>query len=219
MSIGNYFSKIFKGKKTALVLGGGSARGIAHIGVVRVLQREKINFDLIVGTSIGAFVGASYALGQDMAKAEEMALRFNATESLDFIIPPGLGLIKGERIYGIIKKFVGEKKITAGTIQGIGATKDNIFGYFDIDRKEYLRCEVPASCELVNFQGNISLVEGKPFIHAHVLLTKPDFSIAGGHCFSGIISVTGEFCIYPISHEIKRTFDEEVKLNLINLEK
>lgn len=109
MGAGDYLSKIFKGKKIALVLGGGAARGLANIGALKVFQREKISFDLIVGTSIGAFVGASYALGDDMAKAEETALKFNARESLDIIMPPAIGLIKGNRIYSIIKEFVGEK--------------------------------------------------------------------------------------------------------------
>lgn len=107
--LGRQFAKIFRKKKTALVLGGGSARGLAHIGVLKAFQREKINFDLVVGTSIGAFVGAVYALGEDMTEAEEAALNFNAMESLDFIIPPTMGLIKGNRIQTIIKKFVNEK--------------------------------------------------------------------------------------------------------------
>lgn len=109
MNLKNSLLKIFKKKKIALVLGGGSARGLAHIGVLRVFQREKINFDLIIGTSIGAFVGAYYALDGDMAKAEKVASKFDARESLDITIPPTMGLIKGNRIYAIIKELVGER--------------------------------------------------------------------------------------------------------------
>ena len=109
MKIRSYLPKIFAKKKVALVLGGGAARGLAHIGILRVLQAEKFNFDFVVGTSIGAFIGAFYVLGEDMAKAEKAALRFNARESLDFAIPPTMGLIKGERIYTIIKEFMGYK--------------------------------------------------------------------------------------------------------------
>ncbi|MBI2999815.1 MAG: patatin-like phospholipase family protein, partial [Deltaproteobacteria bacterium] len=47
--------------RVGLVLGGGAARGFAHVGVIRVLEREKIPLDLIVGTSVGSFVGAIYA--------------------------------------------------------------------------------------------------------------------------------------------------------------
>lgn len=53
----------WKRKRIGLALGGGGARGLAHIGVLRVLEREKIPIDLIVGTSIGALVGGAYASG------------------------------------------------------------------------------------------------------------------------------------------------------------
>ena len=53
--------KIFKRKQIALALGGGGARGLAHIGVLKVLEEEKIPIDLLAGTSIGALVGGAYA--------------------------------------------------------------------------------------------------------------------------------------------------------------
>jgi NTE family protein len=56
--------------KIGLALGGGGARGLAHIGVLKVLERERIPLDLVVGTSIGALVGAAYAVEPD-AKALE----------------------------------------------------------------------------------------------------------------------------------------------------
>src|ERR1700690_2819426 len=47
--------------KIALVLGGGAARGFAHVGVIRVLEQEKIPIDMVVGTSVGSLIGAIYA--------------------------------------------------------------------------------------------------------------------------------------------------------------
>ncbi len=57
--------------KVALVLGGGGARGLAHVGVLKVLEREKIPIDLIVGTSAGALVGGMYAYLKDADAVEE----------------------------------------------------------------------------------------------------------------------------------------------------
>jgi NTE family protein len=57
--------------RIGLALGGGGARGIAHIGVLKVLEQEQISIDLIVGTSIGALVGAAYALNPDARALEE----------------------------------------------------------------------------------------------------------------------------------------------------
>ncbi len=57
--------------KIALALGGGGARGLAHVGVLRVLEREGFHFDLITGTSMGSVVGAMYAQQRDASEVEE----------------------------------------------------------------------------------------------------------------------------------------------------
>jgi len=58
----------FRRKKVALALGGGGARGIAHLGVLKVLEDNGLRPDVIVGTSFGALVGAAYATGRYHAK-------------------------------------------------------------------------------------------------------------------------------------------------------
>jgi len=59
-----------QGLKVGLALGGGAARGIAHVGVLRVLEREEIPIDIIVGTSMGAIIGGAFASGQPAAELE-----------------------------------------------------------------------------------------------------------------------------------------------------
>ena len=61
-------------QKIGLALAGGAARGYAHIGVLKILEREGINIDLIAGTSMGSLVGAYYACGFSPAEIEEMAI-------------------------------------------------------------------------------------------------------------------------------------------------
>jgi len=58
--------------KVGLVLGGGGARGAAHVGVLKVIERERIPIDYIAGTSMGAIVGALYASGNSAAEIEEI---------------------------------------------------------------------------------------------------------------------------------------------------
>jgi len=60
-----------KARKIGLALGGGGARGLAHIGVMKVLEREKITPDIIVGTSMGAVVGGALASGMKVEELEE----------------------------------------------------------------------------------------------------------------------------------------------------
>ena len=72
-------------KKLALVLGGGAAKGYAHIGVIKELEKHGIVPDLIVGTSMGALVGGMYAAGKSVAKLEELASNFNSLGGFDLI--------------------------------------------------------------------------------------------------------------------------------------
>lgn len=64
-------------KKLALVLSGGAAKGYAHIGVIKELEKHGIVPDLIVGTSMGALIGGMYASGKTVEELENMALKFN----------------------------------------------------------------------------------------------------------------------------------------------
>lgn len=72
-------------KKLALVLGGGAAKGYAHIGVIKVLEKHGIKPDLIVGTSMGALVGAMYATGKEIPYMEELVSKFNSIGNFSLI--------------------------------------------------------------------------------------------------------------------------------------
>jgi NTE family protein len=87
--------------KVALVLGGGAARGFAHIGVLRVLEDARIPVELIVGTSVGALVGALYADGYNARELEHLSRDLDRGDFFDFGIAPalfGTGLARGERL-------------------------------------------------------------------------------------------------------------------------
>lgn len=87
--------------KVALVLGGGSARGIAHLGVLKVLRREKIPVDLVVGTSVGSLMGAVFALGLPLEPAIDTALHITWKNLSDFVISR-MGLLEGRDLEKII---------------------------------------------------------------------------------------------------------------------
>ena len=88
-------------KKIALVLGGGSARGLAHIGVLKALHKAKIPIDFIVGTSIGALIGATYSLGIPLARSEKRAIALNWWNLTDFVISK-IGFLEGRNLENII---------------------------------------------------------------------------------------------------------------------
>ena len=92
-------------RKVTLVLGGGSARGLAHIGVLKILEREKIPIDRVVGTSMGAVVGAAYALGVPISHMEEKAHHFTLNKLLDPTLPR-IGLLSGEKLEAAIADII-----------------------------------------------------------------------------------------------------------------
>ena len=97
------------GKKVGLALGGGAARGIAHIGVLNILEREGIPIDLIAGTSIGAAVGSIYARSKNAALIKDKVIELSKRRLTRFIDPslPRTGLIKGAKISDQLASFLG----------------------------------------------------------------------------------------------------------------
>ncbi len=98
-----------KRKKVGLALSGGAARGLAHVGVLRVLQKEGIPIDMIAGTSAGAVMGAAYAWSQDTVRMTKDALDAGWKRMAPLIDPsiPKTGFIKGKKIQDLISNYIG----------------------------------------------------------------------------------------------------------------
>lgn len=101
-----------KKPKVALVLAGGIARGLSQVGVLKVIKKEKINIDLIVGSSIGSLIGALYAADIDIKEIE----RYATTTSLrdffhlyDFLNPIS-GFFSGGRLMKRFNSYMGNRK-------------------------------------------------------------------------------------------------------------
>lgn len=83
--------------KVALVLGAGASKGFAHIGVLKILETNKIPVHLIVGTSAGAFVGCLSAYGYDAFQLQKIAIAIEKGDIADLTVPDN-GFIKGEKL-------------------------------------------------------------------------------------------------------------------------
>lgn len=99
----------FRRPKIGLALGGGSAKGLSHIGVIKVLEANNVPIDFIAGTSIGALIGGSYAALKDINKIEEIALNTNWREILPLIDPSIFrGLLGGEKLKKFFNDHIGK---------------------------------------------------------------------------------------------------------------
>ena len=97
-------------KKVALVLSGGGALGFAHIGVIKVLQEYNIPIDIVVGTSMGSLVGASFCAGLSVEEMTEFACKFKTINMVDINFDVS-GLFSGKGVMKEINKFLPEKNI------------------------------------------------------------------------------------------------------------
>jgi len=100
-----------KQQKIGLALGSGGAKGLAHIGVIKVLEENNIPIDFIAGSSIGALVGGFYAATKDIKQIEKIVINTNWRKILS-LIDPSLrqGLLGGKKIKKFIEDYIGKIK-------------------------------------------------------------------------------------------------------------
>ncbi len=112
--------------RIGLALGGGAARGFAHIGVIKTLEAHGIRPDLVTGTSAGAVVAALYASGMDGFELNKHALKMDEATIADWALPFGTrfgGWLKGEALQNYVNRLVDNRPIEVMKIPlGIVAT-------------------------------------------------------------------------------------------------
>ena len=96
--------------KIGLALGGGAARGFAHIGVIKVLEAQGIVPDIVVGTSAGAVVGALYAAGNSGFELQKLAHTLDESKISDWSVPDR-GVLKGEALQQFVNDAVAQRPL------------------------------------------------------------------------------------------------------------
>ena len=103
-------AKVAKPVKIGLALGGGAARGFAHVGVIKTLEAHGIVPDLVAGTSAGAVVGALYAAGNDGFALQKLAHKLDESKISDWSLPDR-GVLKGDALQKFINEAVGQRPL------------------------------------------------------------------------------------------------------------
>lgn len=108
-----YIGRSLSHNLVGLALSSGAALGFAHIGVLKVLEKEKIPIDVVAGSSMGALVAALWAIGLSASEIEKIALKMNRPRTLflyaDLCFIPLRGLFKGRRIAHYLKRYFGNR--------------------------------------------------------------------------------------------------------------
>ncbi len=91
--------------KVAVVLGAGAAKGFAHIGVLKVLEANHIPVHMVVGTSVGSFIGSLYAYGLNAYQLQQLAFGIEKGDVVDLALPDN-GFVKGERLERFVNRVL-----------------------------------------------------------------------------------------------------------------
>ncbi|HEX9021252.1 MAG TPA: patatin-like phospholipase family protein [Nitrospirota bacterium] len=154
--------------KIALVLGGGAARGFAHVGVIRALEQEKIPIDMIVGTSVGSLIGAIYANDTNSFELEWTAFALEKDDVFDYGILTaftGMGPVKGDKLEEFVKKKVPTQNIESLKLPFAAVATDlNRGARVVLDKGPVARAvrassSIPGVFNPVDYQGRV-LVDG-----------------------------------------------------------
>lgn len=123
-------------------------------------------------------------------------------------------LFRGEEILSSITNIAKEKGITAGIVNGIGAVERAKIGYYDQSTRKYMSQEFTEPMEILSLKGNISIKDGEPFPHIHVILSREDYSSCGGHLFEAKVFAFEFEIIEFEGTAYERGFDEDTGLML-----
>lgn len=134
--------------KIALALGAGASKGFAHIGVLKVLETHKIPIHMIVGTSVGSFVGSLYAYGLNSFQLQKMAMSIEKGDIVDLTIPDN-GFIKGERLENYINSVLKNTPIEQlrlpfyAVATNVQTGQEIIFGKGNTGKAVRASCSIP----------------------------------------------------------------------------
>lgn len=125
---------------------------------------------------------------------------------------------KGDEVVSGLTRFAEEQRLGGSRLTAIGAFSDASLGYFDRERKDYKKIPIKEQVEVLVLAGDIALRDGRPQVHAHVVLGKADGTAHGGHLLEAHVWPTLELILVESPQHLQRKFDEETGLALIRLQ-
>ena len=117
---------------------------------------------------------------------------------------------------GAISRFAVERELRATQFTAIGAFSRVIVAYFEWETKKYRHIPIDEQVEVLSLVGDITLEDGKPKVHAHVVIGKADATAHGGHLIEGHVRPTLEIVMTETPGHLRRRFDAASGLTLID---
>jgi predicted DNA-binding protein with PD1-like motif len=127
-------------------------------------------------------------------------------------------LATGEEAMAALAAVAAEHRLRATQFTAIGAFSRLIAAYFDWNSREYRRIPIDEQVEVLSLAGDIALEDGKPKVHAHVVVSKVDGTAHGGHLLEGHVRPTLEVILTELPAHLTRRLDPDSGLALIDPE-
>jgi len=122
----------------------------------------------------------------------------------------------GEELASGLKQFASDRKLGGSSFKAIGAFSSVKLGWFDWDAKQYRpSVTLNEQVELVSLIGDVALADGRPQVHAHVVVAKKDGTAHGGHLMEAYVRPTCEVVLTESPEKLRKRFDPESGLALI----
>ena len=125
-------------------------------------------------------------------------------------------LATGDEAMSTLLQFATEQRLKGTQFTAIGAFSRVVVAYFDWTTKKYRNIPIEEQVEVLSLVGDISLEDGKPKIHSHVVIGKADASAHGGHLIEGRVRPTLEVMLTEMPRHLQRRHDPVSGLNLID---
>jgi predicted DNA-binding protein with PD1-like motif len=120
-----------------------------------------------------------------------------------------------DEVVETLASWCGEQDVTAARFTAIGALRDVTLGWFDWQAKEYRKIPVDEQVEVLTLAGDVAVNEGKPAVHAHVVVGDGQGDARGGHLLAGHVRPTLELVIDEPPAHLRKRHDPESGLALI----
>lgn len=128
-----------------------------------------------------------------------------------------LSIKTGSNLTKTFEDFVQKEKIQVGSISGIGAVNSATLRFYNPATQKYVTKTFNEQMEISNLTGNISMKDGKQYLHLHATLGREDYSAIAGHLLTATINGAGEFWVEDLpTASISRVYDKETGLQIFN---
>lgn len=122
---------------------------------------------------------------------------------------------KGDEVMDGLTAFAKEAGLSGAHFTAIGAFSEATLGYFERERRDYKKIPVSEQVEVLSLIGDVALSDGKPQVHAHVVVGTSDGSTRGGHLLQATVWPTLEVIVTESPKHLRKVYDPETGLALI----